>query len=136
MRSGTGAVSRGNGATSKPVERSKNCVGHGDVSGRIIINGAVTLKLRHDFILPIFVSVIQRVLGRSHNMYFSLPVKHFEIRFRVSHAQKTDYARFALTENDAATETVMKTPRGRRRTRDLLLPRLLSGQVEIKTEVA
>jgi hypothetical protein len=44
--------------------------------------------------------------------------------------------RFGLTENDAATETVVKTPLGRRRARDLLPPRLLSGQVELKTEAA
>jgi hypothetical protein len=37
-----------------------------------------------------------------------------------------------LTKNDAATETVMKTPLGRRRTRALLLPRLLSWQVNLK----
>jgi hypothetical protein len=37
-----------------------------------------------------------------------------------------------LTKNDAATETVMKTPLGRRLTRDLLLPRLLSWQVNLK----
>jgi hypothetical protein len=41
--------------------------------------------------------------------------------------------RFALTENDAATETGIKTLLGRRRTRDLLLPRLLSGQVNLGT---
>ena len=41
-----------------------------------------------------------------------------------------------LTKNDAAAETVVRTPPGRRRTRDLLLPRLLSGQVELKTEAA
>ena len=41
--------------------------------------------------------------------------------------------RFALTENAAVTETVLKTPMARRRTRNLLLPRLLSGQVELKT---
>ena len=40
-----------------------------------------------------------------------------------------------LTKNDAATETVVKTPPGRR-TSDLLLPRLPSGQVELKTEAA
>jgi hypothetical protein len=39
--------------------------------------------------------------------------------------------RFALTENAAATETVLNTPTGRRRTRDLLLPRLLSSQVNL-----
>jgi hypothetical protein len=39
-----------------------------------------------------------------------------------------------LTKNDAASETVVKTPPGRRRTRDLLLPRLLSGLAELKTE--
>ncbi len=44
--------------------------------------------------------------------------------------------RFASTESDATTETVVKTPLGRRRTRDLLLPRLLSGQVELETEAA
>jgi len=38
-----------------------------------------------------------------------------------------------LTKNDAATGTVMKTTLGRRRTRDLLLPRLLSGQVNLGT---
>jgi hypothetical protein len=37
-----------------------------------------------------------------------------------------------LTKNDAATKTVVKTPPGRRRTRDLLLPCLLSGQVELR----
>ena len=36
-----------------------------------------------------------------------------------------------LTKNDAATEMVIKTPLGRRRTRDLLLPRLLSGQINL-----
>jgi len=36
-----------------------------------------------------------------------------------------------LTKNDAATETVVKTWPGRRRTRDLLLPRLLSGQINL-----
>jgi hypothetical protein len=72
--------------------RSKARVGHGGISGRIIINGTLTLKLRHDFILPIFAGVIQRVLCHSHNTHFSLPVKHFEIPFRASHAQKTDYA--------------------------------------------
>ena len=41
-----------------------------------------------------------------------------------------------LAKNDAATETIVKTPPGRRRTRDLLLPRLPSGQVELKTEAA
>ena len=41
-----------------------------------------------------------------------------------------------LTKNDAATETVVKTSPALRRTRDLLLPRLLSGQVELKTEAA
>lgn len=41
---------------------------------------------------------------------------------------------FALTENDAATETVKKTPLGRRQTHDLLLPRLLSGQAPLKTK--
>ena len=40
--------------------------------------------------------------------------------------------RICLTKNDAATETVVKTPLGRRRTCDLLLPRLLSGQVNLK----
>jgi hypothetical protein len=44
--------------------------------------------------------------------------------------------RFASTENDAATETVVNTPLGRRRTRDLLLPRLLTGQVKLETEAA
>jgi hypothetical protein len=39
---------------------------------------------------------------------------------------------FALSENNAATETVVKTPLGRRRTRGLLLPHLLSGQVNLK----
>ena len=38
-----------------------------------------------------------------------------------------------LTQNDAVTETVMKTLLGRRPTRALLLPLLLSGQVELKT---
>ena len=37
-----------------------------------------------------------------------------------------------LTKNDAATETVVKTPLGRNQTCDLLLPRLLSGQVNLK----
>jgi hypothetical protein len=41
--------------------------------------------------------------------------------------------RFALTKNVATTETVLKTPMARRRTRDLLLPRLPSGQVELAT---
>jgi hypothetical protein len=40
----------------------------------------------------------------------------------------------APSEKDAATETVKKAPLGRRRTRDLLLSCLLSGQVEVKTE--
>jgi len=45
--------------------------------------------------------------------------------------------RFASTENDAATETVLNTPLGLRRTRDQLLPRLLSGEVELaKAEVS
>jgi hypothetical protein len=39
----------------------------------------------------------------------------------------------APSEKDAATKTVMKTPLGCRRTRDLLLPRLLSGQVNLTT---
>ena len=39
---------------------------------------------------------------------------------------------FVLTEKDAVTETVMKTPLGRNQTCDLLLPRLLSGQVNLK----
>jgi hypothetical protein len=38
-----------------------------------------------------------------------------------------------LTKNDAAIETVMETPLGRRRTRDLLLPRLLSGDCTLKS---
>ncbi len=37
-----------------------------------------------------------------------------------------------LTKNDAAIETVMETTLGRRRTRDLLLPRLLLSQVNLK----
>jgi hypothetical protein len=37
-----------------------------------------------------------------------------------------------FNKNDAATETVMKTPLGRRQTRDLPLPRLLSGQLNLK----
>jgi hypothetical protein len=41
-----------------------------------------------------------------------------------------------LTKFDAATETVMKTPLGCRRTRNLLLPRLLTGQVELNTQAA
>ena len=41
-----------------------------------------------------------------------------------------------LTKNDSAIETVMETTLGRRRTRDLLLPRLLSGQVKLETEAA
>jgi hypothetical protein len=41
-----------------------------------------------------------------------------------------------LTKNDAATEMVVKTPPALRRTPYLLLPRLLSGQVELKTEAA
>jgi hypothetical protein len=40
--------------------------------------------------------------------------------------------RLASTENDAATETVIKTPLGRRRTRDLLLPRPLAGGLAMK----
>jgi hypothetical protein len=39
---------------------------------------------------------------------------------------------FALTENNAATETVLKTPLGRRQARDLLLPRLLSEQINLE----
>jgi hypothetical protein len=37
-----------------------------------------------------------------------------------------------LTKFDAATKVVVKTPLERRRTRDLLLPRPLSGQVNLK----
>jgi len=37
-----------------------------------------------------------------------------------------------LTKFDAATKAVVKTPLGRRRTCDLLLPRLLSGQLNLK----
>jgi len=37
-----------------------------------------------------------------------------------------------LTKNDSAIETVMETILGRRPTRDLLLPRLLSGQLNLK----
>jgi hypothetical protein len=44
--------------------------------------------------------------------------------------------RFVLTENAAATETVLKTPTGRRRTRDLLLPRLPLGQVKLEMGAA
>jgi len=44
--------------------------------------------------------------------------------------------RICSTKNDAATETIVKTPPGRRCTRDLLLPRLPWGQVELKTEAA
>jgi hypothetical protein len=38
-----------------------------------------------------------------------------------------------LAKNDAVTKKVMKTLLGRRTTRILLLPPLLSGQVELKT---
>jgi hypothetical protein len=37
----------------------------------------------------------------------------------------------ATSEKDIATETLEKTPLGHRRTCDLLLPRLLSGHVEL-----
>jgi hypothetical protein len=43
---------------------------------------------------------------------------------------------FVLAEKDAATETVIKTPLGRRRTHDLLLPRLLSGDLDLATSFA
>jgi hypothetical protein len=39
---------------------------------------------------------------------------------------------FALTNNNAAMETVVKTPLGCRWPRNLLLPRLLSEQVNLK----
>ena len=61
-----------------------------------------------------------------------MPVKHFEIPFRARLAQKKIMHWFVLTEKDAVTETVMKTPLGRNQTCDLLLPRLLSGQVNLK----
>jgi hypothetical protein len=38
---------------------------------------------------------------------------------------------FFSNRKNAATETVRKTTLGRRRTRDLLLPRHLSGQVKL-----
>jgi hypothetical protein len=59
-------------------------------------------------------------------------MKHFEIPFRAMHAQIETMHWFALTENNAATETVVRAPLGRRQARDLLLPRLLSGQVNLK----
>ena len=37
-----------------------------------------------------------------------------------------------FTKNDAAPETVMKTPLSRHWMRDLLLPRLLSGHFNLK----
>jgi hypothetical protein len=36
-----------------------------------------------------------------------------------------------LTENDAATATIKKTPFGRSRTHELLLPKLLSGALRM-----
>jgi hypothetical protein len=44
--------------------------------------------------------------------------------------------RICLAKNDAPTGTVKKLPLSRHWTRDLLLPRLLSGQVEINTQGA
>jgi len=44
--------------------------------------------------------------------------------------------RIFLTKIDAAMGTVKKPPLGRLWTRDLLLPRLLSGQVKLNTQGA
>jgi hypothetical protein len=65
-----------------------------------------------------------------------LPVKHFEIPFRATRAQYADHAPDFFNKNDAATGTVKKPPLGRHWTRDVLLPRLLSGQVELYIQAA
>jgi hypothetical protein len=44
--------------------------------------------------------------------------------------------RICLAKNDAATGMGKKPPLGRLWTRDLLLPRLLSGQVKLNTQGA
>jgi hypothetical protein len=49
-----------------------------------------------------------------------------------AYGKKQIMHRFTLTENDTITKTVIKTPLGQHRTRDLLLPRLLSGQVVLR----
>jgi len=59
-------------------------------------------------------------------------VKHFEIPFRARHPQKKIMHWFFLTGKNAATETVRKPTLGRRRTRDLLLPRLLLRHLNLK----
>jgi hypothetical protein len=72
-------------------------------------------------------------LRRKNTPSFSLPVKHFEIPFHTGHLQNSDYAPACLTEDDAAAETVMKMPQEYYRTRDQVLLRMLSGQVNVRT---
>jgi hypothetical protein len=92
----------------------------------------VTLKLRHDFNLPVFVGVIRRILWRRRIPSFSFPIKHFEIPFRVRHAQNTNYAPVGINGKRCRHGDKQKMPPGHRWTRDVLLPRLLSGKVNLK----
>jgi hypothetical protein len=81
-----------------------------------------------------FTRVIQRILCRRHipSLLCQWNALKYPSAQRARNMQIIHW--ICLTKFDAATKVVVKTHLGRRRTRDLLLPRLLSGQIPTTTK--